>query len=63
MTRAELDQINESVTASLTAYCKALEKSDIADFKRGRISFWANSIRLKLGRWPTEQEYQDALRS
>jgi hypothetical protein len=39
------------------------EIADTLDFKRGRVSLWAGGMKNgPLGRWPTEEEYQERLK-
>lgn len=39
------------------------ELADTLDFKRGRVSLWAGGMKNgPIGRWPTEQEYQDRIK-
>lgn len=59
----DFEAIEEAKIKFLTRHALSMELADTLDFKRGKLSLWAGSMKNgPIGRWPTDQEYDDRVK-
>lgn len=59
----DFDAIAKAKMKYLETLVLQAELRDTLDFKRGGLSLWAGYMKNgPIGRWPTEQEYQDRVK-